>query len=210
MIMAWYQWFSLVSLVICLAFISIHLARLIRLGKPRDYSSRAGNISRAVRYSLTGAMSPAKKESAYLHLPTYSAGIFYHLGTFLGIIIFLMILFEIKIPSPFTLIIAAFFLITGLSGLGIFIKRSLKHELRSLSIPDDYISNLLVTVFQLLTAASLIWLKVLPVYFIWTGLLLLYIPVGKLRHLLYFFAARYQLGYFYGWRDSWPPKKTST
>jgi len=45
------------------------------------------------------------------------------------------------------------------------------------------------------------------VYYVTAALLLLYIPVGKLRHLVYFFAARYQLGYFYGWRGSWPPSK---
>jgi hypothetical protein len=36
---------------------------------------------------------------------------------------------------------------------------------------------------------------------------MLYIPAGKLRHTVYFFAARYHLGYFFGWRGVWPPGK---
>ena len=32
--------------------------------------------------------------------------------------------------------------------------------------------------------------------------------VGKLKHVVYFFAARYHLGFFYGWRNVWPPHKT--
>jgi hypothetical protein len=29
-------------------------------------------------------------------------------------------------------------------------------------------------------------------------------PLGKLRHVVYYFAARYHLGFFYGWRNVWP------
>jgi hypothetical protein len=45
-----------------------------------------------------------------------------------------------------------------------------------------------------------------PYYFICAGLLFLYLPLGKLKHSLYFFAARYHLGFFYGWRGIWPVK----
>jgi hypothetical protein len=78
--------------------------------------------------------------------------------------------------------------------------------MRALSNPDDYISNLIVTLFQLATAAVLFWPQLFPVYFVLTALLLLYIPLGKLKHAIYFFAARYQLGYFFGRRNVWPPR----
>ena len=32
-------------------------------------------------------------------------------------------------------------------------------------------------------------------------------PLGKLRHAVYYFAARYHLGFFYGWRNVWPNKE---
>jgi hypothetical protein len=208
--MAWYQWFALTSLVICLFFLLVHLVRLVQLGRPRDFSSPNGNVSQGIIYAFTGAMSPAKKESAYLHLPTYATGILYHIGTFLCAGLFLLYLLNIYIPSPYSLILAIILTITGLSGVTILVKRYIKKELRNLSNPDDYVSNILVTLFHFLTASLLYWPIVSPFYFISAGILLLYIPVGKLRHLIYFFAARYQLGFFYGWRGSWPPKKASS
>jgi len=41
-------------------------------------------------------------------------------------------------------------------------------------------------------------------YYISSILLFLYMPLGKLRHAVYYFAARYHLGFFYGWRNVWP------
>lgn len=206
--MKWYHIFALLSLAICLASLAYHLIRLIRLGRPRDFSRQRGDVGQAIRYSLTGAMSPLKKESAYMHLPTYSAGILYHLGTFLSAGLFPFLMAGIHIPLVIRFILILFTALSSIAGAGILMKRSLKMALRHLSGPDDYLSNLLVTGFQALTALAL-WLPaMLPAYFIWTALLLLYLPVGKLKHLVYFFAARFHLGFFYGWRNVWPPAKT--
>jgi nitrate reductase gamma subunit len=87
-------------------------------------------------------------------------------------------------------------------------KRMAKQQMRALSNPDDYISNLLVTVFQFVTALVLIDGSIIPSYFILASVLLLYVPLSKLKHTIYFFAARYHLGYFFGWRNVWPPKQT--
>ncbi len=200
------MWFSVCSLAICLISCFYHFIRLVRYGKPKDYSHKRGNIGAATIYSFTGAMSPKKKESAYLHLPTYTAGLLYHLGTFLSILLFILFLFKIEPYGYLRTVTFGFLLITGISGLGILIKRISKKELRSLSNPDDYISNFLVTVFQLMTALTLYNVSLFPIYFIVVSILLLYLPLGKLRHTVYFFAARYHLGFFYGWRGVWPNK----
>ncbi|MFO7575706.1 MAG: hypothetical protein R6W67_11185, partial [Bacteroidales bacterium] len=173
---------------------------------PVDYSVQAGDTTKAVIYSFSGAMSPGKKESAYLHLPTYTAGILYHLGTFASVAIFLLLLSGIILPGPVSVVLAAFFGLTLTAGLLVLIKRITKSELRSLSNPDDYISNILVTGTQVLTALVLLNAAISAVYFLWVSLLLLYIPVGKLKHAIYFFAARYHLGYYFGYRDTWPEK----
>lgn len=60
-----------------------------------DPSKAKGNISAAIAYSFTGAMSPKNKESAYLHLPTYAAGMIFHLGTFLSFLWLIMIFFDL-------------------------------------------------------------------------------------------------------------------
>ncbi|MCX6250885.1 MAG: hypothetical protein NTX61_09040 [Bacteroidetes bacterium] len=205
--MFWYQWITLGSLGICLINSSIHLLRLVRLGKPTDFSSPAGKVSASVKYSFTGAMNPLKKESAYLHLPTYVAGIIYHLGTFLSIALFFLIWAGVNLPDILIFPVAPFLLISFACGMGILIKRVVKKGLRDLSAPDDYLSNLLVTFFQLMTGIVLLLGQLIPVYFILSGLLLLYFPFGKLKHAIYFFAARYHLGFFYGWRGIWPQKR---
>jgi nitrate reductase gamma subunit len=204
--MYWYQYLALASLLVCLASSLVHVFRLIRLGKPSDFAPPSGKTWPAIQYSFTGAMSPTKKESAFLHLPTYAAGILYHLGTFLAIFLFFLMLLQFPFSGMFAVLLSVFFLITGGCGLAILIKRMVKHELRSLSSPDDYISNLLVTLFQLTTALVLLMPESGAGYFILASLLLLYFPVGKLKHAIYFFAARYQLGLFYGRRGVWPPK----
>jgi hypothetical protein len=213
--LSWFQWMALVALGICLIFCLLHFIRLIRLGKPNDFSKPAGTTGGAIRYAFTGAMSPAKKESAFLHLPTYIAGLLYHTGTFLGFFLFFFFLLE-RFPSDLlAIIITFFFAVTSLCGLSILIKRMVKRELRSLSNPDDFISNLLVTSFQLLTFMVLLihvarlsgFPELQPAYYLVFSLLMLYTPVGKLRHMIYFFAARYHLGHFFGRRGVWPDNR---
>lgn len=204
--MEWYYWLVLGSLSICLISLLVHLIRLVKLGKPKDFSKPTGDMNAAMKYAFTGSMSPTKKESAFLHLPTYTAGIFYHLGTFLSIFLFLLILIGQQFQGWLKWFIIGFLIISSLSGLGIFIKRLAKQELRALSNPDDYISNLFVTLFQFFTALVVFNPVFLPGYLIETSLLLLYLPLGKLKHTIYFFAARYHLGYFFGWRGVWPPQ----
>jgi hypothetical protein len=220
MALLWYQWTAIVALGICLITCLLHFIRLIKAGKPNDLSRPAGSTTKGIHFAFTGAMSPARKESAFLHLPTYTAGLFYHMGTFLSLTLFFFILEGIFPKGWLALAITAFLIISASSGIGILIKRSVKKELRSLSNPDDFISNLLVTLFQLFSVAMLLMLPVFPsyspevlpsnhptvqmLYYLTYTALMLYFPVGKLRHTVYFFAARYHLGFFFGRRGVWP------
>lgn len=204
--MVWYKLVAQVSLLVCIIISAFHLVRLIRLGKPIDYSKKAGNPLKGIRYSFTAAMSPQKKESAYLHLPTYTAGIIYHLGTFLSILVFILIILGAPINSTLTYVILLVTVGSGISGVGILVKRLVVLKLRRLSIPDDYISNLLVTAFHFTTGIYVAFGFGETSYFLIAAILLLYFPIGKLKHAIYFFAARYHLGLFYGWRGVWPMK----
>lgn len=204
--MLWYEWFAVIAVLICMLSCIVHFFRIVRLGNTPEYAKRSGHIGKAIRYSFTGAMSPKVKESAYLHMPTYTAGIIYHLGTFLAIVLFFLFLFDVQLKGWIALGMAGFMIISALCGFAILVKRISKHELKSLSNPDDYIANILVTFFQFTTALVLIDQSPWMIYFVSAALLLLYFPLGKLKHAIYFFAARYHLGVFYGWRDVWPPK----
>ena len=202
--MSWHEWLTVGALAVCLGSLSYHLFRLIRLGKPRDFAKPAGSESEGIRYSFTSGMNPARKESAYLHLPTYSAGLLYHAGTFISLALLVLSLVGLFPEGTLAWIAGIFLGATGIAGIFILIKRMVVRKLRILSNPDDYLSNVLVTLFQIFTIVRLAggesWA---PAYHIISALLLLYLPLGKLKHLVYFFAARYQLGIFYGRRGVW-------
>ena len=211
--MYWYHYLGLSSLGLCLGACLWHLFRLIQLGKPKDLSKKSGNIARAEIYSFTKAMLPMQKESAYLHVPTYAAGLFFHAGSFSSLLLFLVFFFVN--PASFLghltlkilVLLLAFVLLIGIiCGCSLFFKRLFSKKMRYLSTLDDYLSCFLTTIFQVFTVLYLVLGdNFAAYYYTLASILLLYIPVGKLRHIVYFFAARYHLGFFYGWRNSWPP-----
>lgn len=203
--MEWYFIFAMAAFILCSALLLFQLIKIIWLGNPKDFSKAAGNPKKALPYAFIGAMSPAKKESAFLYLPTYLAGIIYHLGTFTALGLFLFIAFQQHFGTVAVYFLSAFLIISGTCGFGILIKRILKSQMRELSNPDDYISNLLVSVFHWVSAFVLYFETMATLYFVIAGILFLYIPLGKLKHTIYFFAARYHLGFFYGRRGVWPP-----
>lgn len=213
--MDWYHYLALAALAYCVAAFSIHFVKIIRLGKPKDLSRKSGDVGKGVLYSNTVAMMPANKESAYLHLPTYSLGIIYHLGTFLSLLLFVLLwiqpvqeyLFD---HTVWTTVLAACLSVSTACGCFLFGKRIIKKEMRELSHPDDYASNLSTTLFQLFTVLFLCYMGcsegVNIAYYMVCTWLFLYLPLGKLRHVLYYFSARFHLGFFYGWRNVWPQK----
>jgi len=203
-----FHYLALSALLLCLIGLSYHFVRLVRLGAPKDFSRPRGKPASAIAYSFLGAMSPAKKESAYLHVPTYTAGLLYHAGTFAAIILFFPLFLHARLDGWLRGILVGILMLSGLSGVGILIKRIAVKKLRFLSNLDDYVSNVLVTFLHFLTLAALVAEAVAPLYFLCVSILLLYLPFGKLKHALYFFAARYQLGLFYGRRGIWPLRKT--
>ena len=211
--MYWYQYMTIGCLATCFLACFWHFFRLIRLGKPKDISQKSGNIAKAEIYSYTTAMLPNHKESAYLHIPTFTAGILFHLGVFISLALFIFFffadteIFRQWLALAIMMFLMLFMLVLGaFSGFLLFLKRMFSNKLRALSTLDDYLSNFLSTLFQLSTGFYLILGEIFaPYYYITASILLLYLPVGKLRHAVYFFAARYQLGFFYGWRNSWPP-----
>ena len=120
--MYWYHWIAIISLIFSVALFSYQFTRLIILGRPKDLSVSSGSVTKGVAYSFTKAMSPVVKESAYLHMPTYAAGIIYHLGTFLSILLFLVLIsgFSALIDSV-SLLFSIFLFISFIAGCAIFI-----------------------------------------------------------------------------------------
>ena len=230
--MNYFIYLSYATLLFCLVFCFIHFLRLIKLGAPKDLSEKKGNIAAAILYSNTGAMLPMQKESAYKHLPTYTAGILFHIGSFVALLCFLILIPDVFTSDavsifffrqPFVSALIAFCLWgSACCGIGLIIKRISSKNLRPISNVDDYLSTILVTLFQIISALLFTFyafdqylhkylshgthVGVFCTYFLIAALLFLYLPFGKLKHVVYYFAARYHLGFFYGRRGTWPPK----
>lgn len=204
--MYYYHWLFLASTGIFIFVFFYHLLRTIILLSPADFSRPSDNAKNAAVYAFTKSMSPGKKESAYQHLPTYATGMVFHLGTFFSFGLLIMVFFNVTMSSwashASTLCIA----ISIICGFAIFLKRVFNDALRSLSLPDDYFSNLLVCGFQFITALTIYNGTSHGLVFIYASFMMLYIPLGKLKHTIYFFASRIYLSRFYGKRGVWPVK----
>ncbi len=152
-------------------------------------------------------MLPWEKESVAKHPLSFIAGIFYHLG--IGTAFFIlyagMLGFE---PDSGAAEILRVVVLTGtFSGLGLLLKRMVKPTLRQLSCPEDFLSNLVVDFFLLITVLEQSDLIPVAVWRTAAVLLLLYIPVSKIRHCFFFFYTRILFGVFFGRRGVYPGSK---
>ena len=174
-----------------------------RGGGRSDLGARAGSPWRGLVYNFTAAMTPAHKESVRLHPVEFGVGLLLHLGVFFAVARAAALIAAPAVPTgP-----AALGVLPGLSllaGLTLFVRRLAAADLRAMSSPDDYLSLLLTCAllagaqaFQtgLLSAAG--FLAVAAVFF-------LYLPLGKLRHALFFFVARADYGRRLGYRGVYP------
>jgi len=149
---------------------------------------------------------PAHKESIRLHPAEFAVGLVMHLGVVVSLIVVGCLLAwplgaERVIPAARVVTAAAL-----VAGLALFIRRLASPMLRSISVPDDYLASL-ATCGLLAGAAFLPWHDAggRSALFIYTTLLFIYLPLGKLRHAVFFFIARGDYGRRLGYRGVYPP-----
>jgi len=169
-------------------------------GRKSLRSRPQGSIRKGIVYAFGRGMMPWEKESAAKHIPTYLAGMVYHTGVFAA----LFYLFSLIILFPLPLMCVQVFRILIfcgiLCGLGLFIKRIYKSPMRKISCPDDYAANLLVDIFLIFSLLDTFTNNLRPYLFIVSLVMLLYIPLGKIRHCFFFFYSRLLFGKFFGRR----------
>ena len=82
------QYLAIAAAIVCVFSLLTFFLKIVRLGAPKDLSEKSGNTSKGIAYSNTTAMLPQNKESAYLHIPGYAAGMLFHIGTFVSLFLF--------------------------------------------------------------------------------------------------------------------------
>lgn len=173
---------------------SIGSVRVRRFAPPR------GSEAAGVRYAFTAAFLPGAKESASGHVPTYVAGLAYHAGIFALLARLVLSLAPLALPRPLDVALALLFAVALACGLALAAKRIARPSLRAISVPDDLVANLLVDVALAAGLAAAAEPRALPLLQLTGAVLLLYVPLGKLRHMLFLVTSRRLWGQTYGRR----------
>ena len=166
---------------------------------PRFAPAR-GREAAGVRYAFTTAFLPWAKESASEHLATYLAGIGYHAGVFAMLARLVLTLLPVALPWVVDLALAALFALALIAGLALLIKRLMRSDLRAVSVPDDVIANVLVDLALAAACAAALAPAAVTLFQLAGAVLLLYVPLGKLRHMLFLVTSRRLWGQYYGRR----------
>lgn len=193
-----------ISAVFALLVLTIHYLRARRWGIKPVYAKIQGKPRQALIYTFTAGMMPWSKESASKHLPTFIAGIIFHLAVAAAVVTLVAAIFAWTLPSLLKPVLLAT-LFSGIAcGLGLFVKRMVVGYLRAISVPDDFVASLLVNLFMINAVVNLI-AGVSTVFFLTAIVLFAYIPFGKIRHCWFFFCSRLLFAEFYGYRGALPP-----
>jgi len=198
------QLLTLIGLTAGLFGIYIRYAETKRRALPTDKSPIKGNISHGITYAFTTGMMPWSKESTRIHMIAYLRGIGFHIGIFTAIGTVIVSPLWDFIPPLLSLALFWILILGAFLGVAGGLMRIVEHNLRGLSLPDDHFAVWVTTLF--ITVAGLGLMNeafVIPMYII-AAITFVYIPLGKIRHCLYFFFSRMFFGKFFGRRAVFP------
>jgi hypothetical protein len=179
--------------------------------KRKPLLARATGSERdGIKYAFTAGMLPSAKESVRLHMPTFVGGILYHTGIFVAALQLIAAVFTIYVPPAIMLTLRLLMLMGLMAGLALLVKRLTLAKMRIISSPDDFIANLLVDSFLALSIATSMTSGAEPWLTACATVLLLYIPLGKIRHCVFFFSTRLNFGRLFGRRGVLPHRVTQS
>ena len=196
----------LIGLGVCVIGIAVRLREIMNRPFKSDLSRERGSVRRGIVYAFTLGMAPWEKESTRMHWIAYIRGILFHVGVFAA--------FGVLLASFWPGVWSVLFINNGLlkwiavilTGVGavfgfsgIYMRLSGENE-RALSLPDDYFSVFLASLFSALAFLVLIAPGSMPLFYLVTAFMLVYIPVSKIRHCVYFFYSKFFFGQGFGHR----------
>ena len=199
-----FQLLALAGLTAGLFGITLRYAETKRRSMPADNSPIKGSISDGVKYAFTTGMMPWAKESTRIHAIAYLRGIGFHIGIFTAIGAVIISPMWGYLPSLLSWTLFWVLVIGAILGAAGGVMRIVEHNLRSLSVPDDHFAVWLTTLFMAGTGLALVnEAFMIPMYMV-AALTFVYVPLGKIRHCLYFFFSRLFFGKFFGRRAVFP------
>ena len=199
-----FQFLALAGLIAGFRGVYLRYAETKRRVLPADNSPIKGNLSHGITYAFTQGMMPWAKESTRMHMIAYLRGIGFHVGIFTAIGAVIISPFWKYLPPILSFFLFWVLALGALLGAAGGILRITEHNLRGLSLPDDHFAVWLTTLSITVTGLAVINdLFMIPMCLI-SVVTFLYIPLGKIRHCLYFFFSRTFFGKFFGRRAVFP------
>jgi hypothetical protein len=201
---------NLVRILVLMSILWAALALVVQViaargGGRKDHAKRSGSPGKGIIYNFTVAMMPSHKETVRRHPVNFIIGALMHVGVIIALLTLVLLLVG---PSAGFEVVALMRPLIALSlacGIYLVIRRVCSEDLRAISAPEDYIA--IIATCGLLVFALLY--SVHPqsqlAFLIYSGLLFVYLPLGKLRHAAFFFIARGDYGRRLGYRGVYPP-----
>ena len=179
-----------------------------RGGGRTDRAKPSGSPARGMVYNFTVAMTPAHKETVSRHPGKFAVGVVMHVGVILSLLgVVLLVVWPaagfrlLSLVRPVAVLALA-------GGIYLFIRRVVSANLRAMSTPEDHIAILATCVLCALVSRGRVDAQSQVVLLGYAALLFVYLPLGKLRHAVFFFAARADYGRRLGYRGVYPPSST--
>lgn len=194
----------IIAVCISAAAMAAVIIKNFSLGKKPLFAAAKANPQRGVAYAFGQGMMPWEKESAKKHIPTYMVGFLYHFGIFAAFIYLIARIFSVQLGTLSVLILKILLSVGLVSGFALLIKRFSLKYMRKISCPDDFLANLLVDLFLIFSLVDVYYPNFRSLFYLSAIILLLYIPVGKIRHCFFFFYSRILFGRFFGRRGVYP------
>ena len=191
---------ALVALAFSMSAFASRWAQMQKLPFAKDRSIPKDSATKGILYAFTLGMAPWSKESTRIHMLAYLRGIAFHVGIFAGLAAFLASPWFETIPL---IVRVVFAILTGFgAAMGVVgaLMRVVEHNLRAISTPDDHASVWLVTIFLAAMTIVLGATAFVPAMWVIAAAMLVYAPLGKIRHCIYFYFGRLFFGIHIGRR----------
>jgi hypothetical protein len=173
-------------------------------GGRKDGSVKAGSPGKGVIYNFTIVMTPARKEIVRNHPMKFVIGVFMHVGIFIAVAKLLVVLVSPGSGPLWSAALGPVIVAAGVCALFLFARRVFNPEMRSISCFDDYAAILITLGLLGLVGLHEFGIVNGAVLLIYAAFFFFYMPLGKLRHALFFFIARADYGRRLGYRGIYP------
>lgn len=184
-------------LVYCLKAYLLTRYRVIK-----EISIPKGDIKKGIITSLSVIVCPSAMESTRDVTKNWLEFFLFHVGILIAIVVSFMIPYAPNLLQP--AVTTLFMIIMGLGFIAGFIriiKKFTRPDIKLISSKDDFFSIIIITIFLLLGAMSMTGNREIIVAFLaLTAFLLVYVPLSKISHYLYWPFARYYMGKHFGRR----------